>query len=90
MSGDKDRQPSQFDVASPIFQENQIVSLSDAAGDSVLMGDPLNTKPGPLVKSGESLTILDGNYQPTGWVYQVRTQDGQTGWISAGKLKKQS
>ena len=89
MSRDKNRQKSEDDVAPPIFQENQIVALSDAAGDSVLMGDPLNTKPGPLVKSGESLTILDGNYQPTGWVYQVRTQAGKTGWISAGKLKKQ-
>jgi uncharacterized protein YgiM (DUF1202 family) len=45
---------------------------------------------GPLVKSGETLTILDGSYQPTGWVYQVRTQAGKTGWISAEKLKKQS
>jgi hypothetical protein len=89
-TSDTGRQTSQPDIASPTFQENQIVSLSDAVGDSVLMGDPANTKIGPLVKSGETLTILDGSYQPTGWVYQVRTQAGKTGWISAEKLKKQS
>ena len=89
-TGDPGRPKSQTDIAPPIFQENQIVSLSEVAGDSMLMGDPANTKIGPLVKSGETLTILDGSYQPTGWVYQVRTQAGKTGWIPAEKLKKQS
>jgi hypothetical protein len=90
MTSDTGRQKSQSDIAPPTFQENQTVSLSDVVGDSMLMGDPANTKMGPLVKSGETLTILDGSYQPTGWVYQVRTQAGKTGWISAEKLKKQS
>lgn len=90
MTGGKDLEKSQPDIAPPAFQENQIVSLADAAGDSMLMGDPGNTKPGPVVKSGEKLTILDGSFQPTGWVYQVQTQSGKTGWISAEKLKKQS
>jgi hypothetical protein len=79
----------QTDIPSPTFQENQIVSLSDTAGDSILMGDPANTKPGPMVKPRETLTIVDGSYQPTGWVYQVRTQTGETGWVAAEKLKKQ-
>jgi hypothetical protein len=90
ITSDTSRQKSQPDIAPPTFQENQIVSLSDAAGDSILMGDPANTRPGPIVKSGETLTILDGSYQPTGWVYQVQTQAGKTGWISAEKLKNQS
>lgn len=90
MTSDKGRQKPQVDITPPTFQENQAVSLSDAAGESMLMGDPANTKPGPMVKSGETLTILDGSYQPTGWVYQVQTPDGKTGWISAEKLKKQS
>jgi hypothetical protein len=90
MTSDTGRQKSQSDIAPPTFQENQTVSLSDVVGDSMLMGDPANTKMGPLVKSGETLTILDGSYQPTGWVYQVRTQAGKTGWISAEKLKKHS
>ena len=90
MTSNTGRQKSQSNIAPPTFQENQTVSLSDVVGDSMLMGDPVNTKMGPLVKSGETLTILDGSYQPTGWVYQVRTQAGKTGWISAEKLKKQS
>ena len=81
---------SQSSIIPPTFQENQEVLLTDTLGSSLLMGDPANTTPGPMVKSGETLTILDGNYQPTGWVYQVRTQTGKTGWISAEKLKKQS
>ena len=80
---------SQTDIPPPTFRENQIVSLSDTAGGSILMGDPANTKPGPMVNPLETLTIVDGSYQPTGWVYQVRTQTGETGWISAEKLKKQ-
>lgn len=87
---DTGREKSQSDVTTPTYRENQIVTLSDALGDSMLMGDPTNTKIGPLVKSGETLTILDGSYQPAGWVYQVRTQAGKTGWISADKLKKHS
>ena len=90
MNSNQTRQNTQSDIAVPTFQENQKVLLSDGAGNAILMGDPANTKPGPLVKSGETLTILDGSYQPTGWVYQVRTQEGNTGWISADKLKKQS
>lgn len=90
MKNDTGQGLSPADVTSPTFQENQIVTLSDTIGDSMLMGDPTNTKIGPLVKSKETLTILDGSYQPTGWVYQVRTQTGKTGWISANKLKKHS
>jgi hypothetical protein len=89
MTGDKGRQQSHADIAPPTFQETQIVSLSNTIGDSMLMGDPANTKPGPMVKPGETLTILDGSYQTAGWVYQVQTPAGKTGWISAEKLKKQ-
>ena len=90
MISDKDPQQSQANFAPPTFRENQIVSLSDAAGGSMLMGDPANTKPGPIVKPGEPLTILDGSYQPTGWVYQVQTQAGNIGWIAAERIKEHS
>jgi hypothetical protein len=90
MTGDQDRQQSKPDIAPPTFQENQMVSLTDATGDSMLMGDPANSNPGLMVKPWETLTILDGSYQPAGWVYQVRTRAGKTGWIPAEKLKKQS
>ena len=90
MTGDKEGEKSHSDITQPAFHENQMVSLSDATKDSLLMGDPANTKPGPMVKPWETLTILDGSYQPAGWVYQVQTRAGKTGWISAEKLKKQS
>lgn len=74
-------------ITPPAFQENQRVALTGATGDFLLMGDPLNKHPGPMVKSGETLVILDGSYQPTtGWIYQVRTHNGKTGWISGEQL----
>lgn len=80
----------QAGMAAPTFHENQEVSLKDTLGRSLLMGDPANITPGPIVKLGETLTILDGAYRPTGWIYQVRTQTGKTGWVSAEKLKTQT
>jgi hypothetical protein len=84
------RNQDQTGITPPTFHENQEVSLTDTLGRSLLMGDPANTTPGPIVKPGETLTILDGAYQATGWVYQVRTPTGKTGWISAEKLKSQT
>ncbi len=86
----QDGHQSQAGMTPPTFHENQEVSLTDTLGRSLLMGDPANTTPGPIVKPGEPLTILDGAYQPTGWVYQVQTPTGKTGWISAEKLKSQT
>ncbi|MDR4459510.1 MAG: SH3 domain-containing protein [Nitrospirales bacterium] len=85
----QDGHQSQGGIPPPTFHENQEVSLTNTLGRSLLMGDPANTLPGPIVKPGETLTILDGAYQPTGWVYQVRTPTGKTGWISSEKLKSQ-
>jgi hypothetical protein len=89
-AGENSRQPSPPEVEPPMFRENQMVTLSNVSGDYMLMGDAANTKPGPIVKRGETLTILDGRLQPTGWIYQVQTQTGKTGWIEAEKLKNHS
>ncbi len=75
---------------SPLFGEDQIVEPADETRDTMLAGDATNSQPGPMVNAGEHLTILDGSYQTTGWVYQVKTQSGKTGWISEEKLKKSS
>ena len=64
--------------------------LAEEAGEAMLMGDPANSQPGPLVKGGEHLIIIDGSYQITGWVYQVKTASGKTGWISEYKLMESS
>jgi len=78
------------DITSPLFREDQIVEPADETRDTMLAGDATNSQPGPMVNAGEHLTILDGSYQTTGWVYQVKTQSGKTGWISEEKLKKSS
>jgi hypothetical protein len=80
----------QSDLAAPLFQENQTVVLADKTGVSMLMGDPTNSQPGPIVKASEHLTILDGSYQLTGWIYLVKTESGKTGWIAGEKIKKPS
>ncbi len=76
--------------SAPLFQENQTVVLADKTGVSMLMGDPTNSHPGPIVKASEHLTILDGSYEITGWIYLVKTESGKTGWISGKKIKKPS
>ena len=81
---------AQSDMPAPLFQENQTVVLTDKTGVSILMGDPMNSQPGPIIKVSEHLTILDGSYQITGWVYLVKTESGKTGWISGEKIKKLS
>ncbi len=84
------RLDSQADITAPLFREDQIVEPAEDTRDTMLAGDAANSQPGPMVHAGEHLTILDGSYQITGWVYQVKTQSGKTGWISEEKLKKPS
>ncbi len=78
------------DSPEPLFRESQIVVLDNETGEAMLMGDSINSRPGPMVQAGEPLTVLDGNYELEGWVYFVRTKSGKTGWISGEKLKDHS
>lgn len=77
-----------MNISPPLFGENQTVMLTVKAGVSMLMGDPTNSQPGPMVQASERLTILDGLQQLHGWVYLVKTASGKTGWVSEEKLKK--
>jgi len=49
--------------------------------------DPTGAKPGPVVRPGVTLSVLDGDLQPSGWVYSVRTDDGVKGWIPEKRLR---
>jgi hypothetical protein len=49
--------------------------------------DPAGTKPGPSIRPGATLSILDGDLQPSGWVYSVRSDDGVKGWVSEKRLR---
>jgi hypothetical protein len=78
-------------VSSPMFAEGQKVTAignpTIPAETIPLSLDPAGAKPGPVVRPGVTLSILDGDLQPTGWVYSVRTDDGVKGWIAEKRLR---
>jgi hypothetical protein len=75
----------------PMFNEGQRVTVTGndtpPGGNISLFTDSSSNKPGPIVRPGVSLTILDGDLQPEGWIYLVRTDDGATGWVSEKRLR---
>ena len=75
----------------PMFSEGQkvTVTVNDTApgGNIPLYADSSSSKPGPTIRPGISLTIMDGDLQPGGWMYWVRTDDGATGWVSEKRLR---
>ena len=81
-------------VAPPLatmFSEGQKVTVTvdeTAPGGSIpLFADSSSSKPGPIVRPGVTLTVLDGDLQPGGWMYLVRTDEGATGWVSEKRLR---
>ena len=77
-------------IPSPQFMEGQLVSVildpTVPGGSLSLSADPSETRAGPKVRPGATLTILDGSLQDTTWVYAVQTEDGTTGWIAEKRL----
>ena len=75
----------------PMFSEGQKVTITVdemAPGGSILLfADSSSSKPGPVVRPGASLTVMDGDLQPGGWIYFVRTDDGAKGWVSEKRLR---
>ena len=75
----------------PMFSEGQKVTVTTdemAPGGSIpLFADSLSSKPGPIVRPGISLTVLDGDLQPGGWMYLVGTDEGVKGWVSEKRLR---
>jgi hypothetical protein len=75
----------------PMFNEGQKVTVTvdaTAPGGSIpLFADSSSSKPGPIVRPGVTLTVLDGDLQPGGWMYLVRTDEGATGWVSEKRLR---
>lgn len=78
-------------LPAPLFGEGQKVTVTanpNAPGGSVLLyEDAAGTKPGPLVRAGVNMTVLDGDIQPSGWMYWVRTDEGTKGWVSEKRLR---
>ena len=75
----------------PMFSEGQKVTVTVdemAPGGSIpLFADSSSSKPGPIVRPGVSLTVMDGDLQPGGWMYLVRTDEGAKGWVSEKRLR---
>ncbi len=78
-------------TSGPLFSEGQKVTttMDETApgGSSPLFADASGSKPGPVVRFGATLTVLDGDLQPSGWMYQVRTDEGAKGWVSEKRLR---
>jgi hypothetical protein len=74
-----------------MFSEGQkvTVTVDDSArgGGISLFADSSSSRPGPIVRPGVSLTIMDGDLQPGGWMYFVRTDEGAKGWVSEKRLR---
>ncbi len=83
--------PATSPVSSPMFGEGQKVTVignpTVPAETIPLTLDAAGTKPGPVVRPGMTLSVLDGDLQPSGWVYSVRADDGTKGWISENRLR---
>jgi len=75
----------------PMFGEGQKVTITVdemAPGGSIpLFADSSSNRPGPIVRAGASLTVMDGDLQPGGWMYLVRTDEGVRGWVSEKRLR---
>ena len=75
----------------PMFSEGQKVTVTVdemAPGRSIpLFADSSSSKPGPIARPGVSLTVMDGDLQPGGWMYLVRTDEGVKGWVSEKRLR---
>lgn len=83
--------PPPVTVASPMFAEGQKVTAignPTAPAETIPLSlDPAGMKPGPVIRPGITLNVLDGDLQPGGWVYSVRTDDGVKGWIPEKRLR---
>jgi hypothetical protein len=75
----------------PMFSEGQKVTITGdnttPDGNITLFAESSSNKPGPIVRPGVLLTVMDGDLQPGGWVYLVRTDEGAIGWISEKRLR---
>ena len=83
--------PAVTNVAGPLFSEGQRVTVipnpSRPNSPVPLFLDAAGRKTSTTVQASATLIVLDGDYQKSGWVYAVRTQDGRKGWIPERGLR---
>lgn len=76
-------------VPTPLFAEGQRVSvLLDPASPAgaMLTADAAGMQPGPRIRPGSVLTVLDAEFHNNTWIYHLRTEDGLKGWASEQRL----
>ena len=75
----------------PMFSEGQKVTITgdntSPDGNILLFAESSSNTPGPIVRPGVLMTVMDGDLQPGGWVYLVRTDEGAIGWVSEKRLR---
>ena len=83
--------PAVINVSGPLFSEGQRVTVipnpSLPKSPVPLFLDAAGRKTSTTVQASATLTVLDGDYQKSGWVYAVRTEDGRKGWIPERGLR---
>ncbi|MGH7230345.1 MAG: hypothetical protein ACREJU_03190 [Nitrospiraceae bacterium] len=81
---------SSASVPTPVFTEGQRVTIrpesSSPSGSVTLSADVEGTRPGPTVRGGSTLTVLDAEFQNATWIYSVRGEAGVKGWIPETRL----
>ena len=74
----------------PAFHEGQRVTVALREGRPArfrLRNAIEGEQVGPLVKTGDTLTVRDGSLIKKRWVYFVQTQSGDSGWIKGTYLQ---
>ncbi len=74
----------------PAFHEGQqvIVALREGRQSRFQLRNAAEGEQvGPLVKTGDILTVLDGSLMKKRWVYFVQTRSGDSGWIKDTHLQ---
>ena len=77
----------------PAFHEGQRVTVAPKEGRQARfrLGNEAGEKQlGPVVKTGDVLTIIDGSLIKKQWRYFVQTKSGDSGWIKERYLQPQS
>ncbi len=77
----------------PAFHEGQrvTVALKEGRQARFRLGDEAGEKRlGPVVKTGDVLTIIDGSLIKKQWRYFVQTKSGESGWFKEMYLQPQS
>ncbi len=77
----------------PTFHEGQrvAVSLKESFPPRFrLRNEAGGEQLGPVVKTGDVLTVIDGSLIEETWIYFVQTQAGESGWIKEMHLQPES